>query len=91
MSGWISQNSDTFERCLDSLFPGLNPRMEQVDKFWRLWHTFATTMIECNKNPLWIANQMGTSLEMLFSTYAVYFQKRGWSQKWSQGVIAGGK
>jgi hypothetical protein len=37
-------------------------------------------MIEENRNPMWIANQMGTSLEMLFSTYAVYFKKRGWSQ-----------
>jgi integrase len=54
-------------------------------------HTFATGMIESNKNPLWIANQMGTSLEMLFSTYAVYFQKRGWSQKWSQAVVKGGE
>jgi|RhiMetdeSRZDD1v2_1073273.scaffolds.fasta_scaffold451042_1 integrase len=43
-------------------------------------HTFATQMIEENRNPMWIANQMGTSLEMLFSTYAVYFKKRGWSQ-----------
>ena len=54
-------------------------------------HTFATNMIEGNKNPMWIANQMGTSLEMLFNTYAVYFQKRGWSQKWSQGVVTGGE
>lgn len=29
-------------------------------------HTFATNIIEQNRNPLWIANQMGTSLEMLF-------------------------
>jgi integrase len=39
-------------------------------------HTFATRSIRQGKDPLWIANQMGTSLEMLFKTYAVYFRKR---------------
>ena len=43
-------------------------------------HTFATRMIGLRRDPLWIANQMGTSLEMLFKHYAVYFRKKKWSQ-----------
>ncbi len=43
-------------------------------------HTFATKMIAQGRDPLWIANQMGTSLEMLFKHYAVYFQRKRWSQ-----------
>jgi integrase len=39
-------------------------------------HTFATRSISQGKDPLWVANQMGTSLEMLFKSYAVYFRKR---------------
>jgi integrase len=38
-------------------------------------HTFATKSIREGRDPLWIANQMGTSLEMLFKHYAVYFRK----------------
>lgn len=38
-------------------------------------HTFATHNIAAGKDPLWIANQMGTSLEMLFNTYATQFRK----------------
>lgn len=43
-------------------------------------HTFATKMIDQGRSPLWIANQMGTSLEMLFKHYAVYFRRKRWSQ-----------
>lgn len=39
-------------------------------------HTFATKSIREGRDPLWIANQMGTSLEMLFKHYAVYFHKQ---------------
>ena len=39
-------------------------------------HTFATKNIREGRDPLWIANQMGTSLEMLFNVYAVYFRKK---------------
>ncbi len=39
-------------------------------------HTFATKSIREGRDPLWIANQMGTSLEMLFKHYAVYFRKK---------------
>jgi integrase len=38
-------------------------------------HTFATKSIRGGHDPLWIANQMGTSLEMLFKYYAVYFRR----------------
>lgn len=47
---------------------------------YQLRHTFATRQIAQGKNPVWIAHQMGTSLEILFKNYAVYFQNRGWSQ-----------
>lgn len=43
-------------------------------------HTFATRMIERVTDPLWIANQMGTSLDMLFKHYALYFRKKRWAQ-----------
>jgi len=43
-------------------------------------HTFATKNIREGRDPLWIANQMGTSLEMLFKHYAVYFRKKHLSQ-----------
>jgi len=39
-------------------------------------HTFATSSIRQVCDPLWIANQMGTSLEMLFKHDAVYFRKK---------------
>jgi integrase len=39
-------------------------------------HTFATKSIREGRDPLWIANQMGTSIEMLFKHYAVYFRKK---------------
>jgi integrase len=39
-------------------------------------HTFATKSIREGRDPLWIANQMGTSLEMLFKHYAVPFRKK---------------
>ena len=42
-------------------------------------HTFATKSIREGRDPLWIANQMGTSLEMLFKHYAVYFRKKHFS------------
>jgi integrase len=38
-------------------------------------HTFATAHIAAGRDPIWIANQMGTSLEMLFGTYTVQFRK----------------
>jgi len=38
-------------------------------------HTFATHNIAVGRDPLWIANQMGTSLEMLFGTYATQFRR----------------
>jgi integrase len=40
-------------------------------------HSFATKSIREGRDPLWIANQMGTSLEMLFKHYAVYFRRKG--------------
>jgi len=43
-------------------------------------HTFATKMIDQGRSPNWIANQMGTSLEMLFKHYSVYFRRKRWSQ-----------
>lgn len=43
-------------------------------------HTFATRMIGERRDPLWIANQMGTSLEMLFKVYAVHFRRNQLSQ-----------
>jgi integrase len=44
-------------------------------------HTFATSSIRQGRDPLWVANQMGTSLEMLFKHYAVYFRRnRGGSR-----------
>ena len=38
-------------------------------------HTFATREIAAGRDPIWIANQMGTSLEMLFGTYTSQFRK----------------
>ena len=38
-------------------------------------HTFAMKSIREGRGPIWIANQMGTSLETLFEHYAVYFRK----------------
>ena len=43
-------------------------------------HTFATRNIREGRDPLWIANQMGTSLEMLFKHYDVYFRKKIFAQ-----------
>ena len=43
-------------------------------------HSFATKSIREGRDPLWIANQMGTSLEMLFKHYAVYFRRKGSQQ-----------
>jgi integrase len=43
-------------------------------------HSFATHMIGAGRDPLWIANQMGTSLEMLFKHYAVFFRRKRLSQ-----------
>jgi integrase len=43
-------------------------------------HTFATKTVAQGRDSLWIANQMGTSLQMLFKHYAVYFQRKRWSQ-----------
>ena len=40
-------------------------------------HTFATKHIIAGFDPRWIANQMGTSLEMLFETYTAAFRVRG--------------
>lgn len=42
-------------------------------------HTFATKHLSQGYDPLWIANQMGTSLEMLFKHYAVYVPKKSWA------------
>ena len=42
-------------------------------------HTFATKHLSQGYDPLWIANQMGTSLEMLFKHYAVYIPKKSWA------------
>jgi integrase len=39
-------------------------------------HTFATKSIREGREPLWISSQMGTSLEMLFKHYAIYFRKK---------------
>lgn len=39
-------------------------------------HTFATKRIAAGEDPTWIAKQMGTSLEMLFSTYTAEFDRR---------------
>jgi len=39
-------------------------------------HIFATREIVKDTDPLWIAKQMGTSTEMLFRHYAVYFARR---------------
>jgi integrase len=38
-------------------------------------HTFATKHLSKGFNPLWVANQMGTSPEMIYKHYAVYLQK----------------
>jgi integrase len=38
-------------------------------------HSFATKNIVAGRDPIWIANQMGTSLEMLFTTYTTQFRK----------------
>lgn len=38
-------------------------------------HTFATKHLSNGFNPLWVANQMGTSPEMIYKHYAVYLQK----------------
>jgi integrase len=41
-------------------------------------HTFATKHLGRGYNPLWVANQMETSPEMIYKHYAVYLQK-AWS------------
>ncbi|MBI2089169.1 MAG: site-specific integrase [Deltaproteobacteria bacterium] len=38
-------------------------------------HTFATSHIDEGYSPLWIAKQLGTSVEMVFHHYAVYIEK----------------
>lgn len=38
-------------------------------------HTFATSHIDERYSPLWIAKQLGTSVEMVFQHYAVYIEK----------------
>jgi integrase len=47
---------------------------------YQMRHSFATKQISSGNDPLWITNQMGTSLEMLFKTYAVYFRRNRLSQ-----------
>jgi integrase len=42
-------------------------------------HTFATKHLSRGYDPLWMANQMGTSLEMLFKHYAVYIPNKSWA------------
>jgi integrase len=42
-------------------------------------HTFATKHLSQGYDPLWIANQMGPSLKMLFRHYAVYIPKKSWA------------
>jgi len=54
-------------------------------------HTFGTKMIALGRDPLWIANQMGTSLEMLFKHYVVYFRRKRWSQCDQIGDLSTGK
>src|SRR5262249_28276915 len=46
-------------------------------------HTFATKHLSKGFNPLWVANQMGTSPETIYKHYAVYLQKA-----WSPGDIS---
>jgi integrase len=60
--------------------PGLKKAGMKYRYPFQARHTFATKAVAQGRDPLWIANQMGTSLEMLFKHYAVYFQRKRWSQ-----------
>jgi integrase len=46
-------------------------------------HTFATKHLTQRYNPLWVANQMGTSLEMIYKHYVIYIPQKSWSH-WDQ-------
>ena len=54
-------------------------------------HTFATKHLSQGYDPLWIANQMGTSLEMLFKHYAVYIPKKSWATVAQKTQLSTGK
>jgi len=40
-------------------------------------HTFATSSLLAGSSPLWVANQMGTSPQMVYDNYAVYISGKG--------------
>lgn len=71
--------------------PGLKNAELKYRYPYQARHTFATKHLSGGYDPLWIANQMGTSLAMLFKHYAVYIPKKRWATAAPNGFLPAGR